>query len=135
MGWGKRSWGKKFNNKKTVIDGHEFDSLMEAARYRQLKLLLHSGDIRGLKLQPPFTIVQDYQRPGESTKSGLRKIPKTEFVADFRYIEAETGYEIIEDVKGHKTAEFNLKRKLFEIQYIVENYPHIQFRLITKDMI
>lgn len=44
----------KFKNKKTKIDGITFDSRKEANRYLELKLMLKTGKISELKLQPIY---------------------------------------------------------------------------------
>ena len=46
----------KYGNKKTIVDDIEFDSIAEARRYRELKLLEAAGEIEGLVLQPPFPL-------------------------------------------------------------------------------
>lgn len=87
----------KYRNVKTVVDGMQFDSKKEAARYGQLKLLQRAGKISDLRLQPKFDIVV----------CGT-KICK--YIADFEYI--ENGIAIVEDVKGKRTREYILKKKL-----------------------
>jgi hypothetical protein len=52
-----------------------------------------------LRYQVPFEIIPE--QDGESAAS---------YVADFTYI--ENGMFVVEDVKGHRTAEYILKRKL-----------------------
>jgi hypothetical protein len=131
MGWNRRR-GNKHNNRITWLDGHKFQSLMERQRYVQLCLLSDSGAIRDLKVHPEFEIIPAYPRPGEPTRSGERQIPITIYEADFAYVETDTGYLIIEDVKGQVLPVFQLKRKLFELQYVIDDYPKVQFRLITQ---
>ena len=38
------------------------------------------------------------------------------YIADFQYIEKD-GTEVVEDVKGFKTKEYNIKKKLFLHKY------------------
>lgn len=46
----------KYNSRKTVVNGIPFDSQKEAGRFGELLLLLKAGKIKGLKLQPEFTL-------------------------------------------------------------------------------
>jgi len=107
----------KYYNKRTTIDGYEFDSKAEARRYQQLKILEKAGQIKRLELQPRYLLQ-------ESFKKGKKTHRKIEYIADFRYIENKK--IIVEDVKGKETDVFKIKRKLFEYKY-----PDIEFR-ITK---
>lgn len=90
---------RKFGNKHCVIDGLKFHSLKEGARYRELKLLQSAGKIKDLKLQVKFDI-----------KIHCTKV--CTYIADFTYL--ENGKYIVEDVKGMRTAVFNLKKKLLK---------------------
>lgn len=101
----------KYNNTKTTVDGIRFDSKREATRYSQLKLLERAGLITDLVLQPRFELIPKYEING-------RKIRKTEYVADFQYV--ENAEIIIEDVKGMKTEVYKIKKKLFEFKYQTE---------------
>ena len=98
----------KYNNKKTVVNGIKFDSKKEASRYAELELLNRSGLIFSLELQPRFEIVPTHKWNGKTQR-------KKSYVADFRYI--KDGVEIVEDVKGMRTAVYILKRSLFLTQY------------------
>ena len=90
----------KFNNKKTKVDGHLFDSKKEAKRYEELKLLQAAGEVWKLQLQPRFPLWVN------GTKVGT-------YIADFMY-ETSDGKIIIEDVKSPatKTPVYNLKKKI-----------------------
>lgn len=87
----------KYHNRKTVVDGIVFDSKAEASRYGTLKLFSQAGLITDLQLQVPFLIVVNGQ-----------KICK--YIADFVY--TEEGRQVVEDVKGVRTREYVIKRKL-----------------------
>ena len=101
----------KYNAKKTAVDGITFDSRKEAERYKELKALELVGKIDRLELQPRF-VLQDKHQCADGEK--MRKV---EYVADFEYIEKETGHTIVEDVKGMKTEAYKLKRKWFKCKY------------------
>ena len=50
--------------KKCQVDGIKFDSLKEARRYQELRLLERAGKIADLRLQVPFF---SYRRSGTKT--------------------------------------------------------------------
>lgn len=100
----------KYKAKKIIVDGSKFDSKKEACRYKELKLLERAGRIRDLKLQPVY-LLQDKFRYHDKAQ---RKIT---YIADFSYIDCETGENIVEDVKGFKTDVYMLKKKLFLYKY------------------
>jgi hypothetical protein len=104
----------KYGNKKAVRNGITFDSQKEAARYDQLMLMLCAGEIRDLKLQPEFTLQEAFTTPlGERVRA-------IKYRADFAYERPTepdcTGaihwLPVVEDVKGYKTKEYELKKKL-----------------------
>ena len=89
----------KYNAKKTNIDGHTFDSQKEADYYCELKLKLQAKKIKGFCLQPIFILAE-----------GLK------YKADFIVFNNDGTSEII-DVKGFKTKEYKIKKKIFEDKY------------------
>lgn len=91
----------KFNASKTEIDGIVFDSKKEAARYKELQLLLKAGVIGLLELQVPY----------ELNEGGSHSL---KYVADFVYIRTDTGEKVVEDTKGFRTAIYKKKRKLMK---------------------
>ena len=96
----------KYNAKKTVVDGIEFDSIREAERYRELKLLERGKEIRNLVLQPRFLLQDKFvDKHGKTHR-------KIEYVADFLYIDKDDK-AIVEDVKGVLTDVYKIKKKLF----------------------
>ena len=96
----------KYNAKKSTVDGHTFDSIREAERYRELKLLEKGKEIRNLVLQPRFLLQDEF-----FDKNGV-KHKKIEYVADFLYID-KAGRNIVEDVKGVLTDVYKIKKKMF----------------------
>lgn len=101
----------KYNNRKVTVDNIQFDSIKEADRYIELKLLQRAGKIQDLELQPKFELIPKY-------KIGGRSVRKMEYVADFKYI--ENGKTVVEDVKGMKTEVYKIKKKLFEFIFNIE---------------
>ena len=102
----------KYGNRKTVRNGITFDSQKEAARYDALMLLLAAGEIKDLKLQPEFTLQEAFTTPQGERVRAIR------YRADFAYRKrvregVDTRWErVVEDVKGFRTKDYELKRKL-----------------------
>lgn len=109
----------KYGNRKVVRDGIKFDSEREAARFTELKVLRAMGRIRDLRLQVNFTLVEGYK-----TIEGKRIKPMV-YRADFVYERATEPdcngtvhwLREIEDVKGMKTKDYLLKKKLMQDKY------------------
>lgn len=102
----------KYNSRKAVVNGISFDSQKEAARYRALMILVEAEQIKDLKLQPEFTLQEAFKTPeGEAVRA-------VRYRADFSYLRpvregVDTRWErVVEDVKGYKTKEYEIKRKL-----------------------
>lgn len=101
----------KYHNIKTEIDNIVFHSKREAARYRELKLLVSAGVIKDLVLQPKFVLL-DKGVTAYGTKYG-----QICYIADFMYYDIERGYPVVEDSKGFKTTIYSAKKKLFMARY------------------
>ena len=97
----------KYGAKPVTIDGHRFPSQAEGRRYEELKLLRDNGAIKGLELQPRYKI-------------RIGGIHVTTYVADFRYVDIETGETVVEDVKGFVTDVYKLKKKLVKAVHGIE---------------
>ena len=113
----------KYGNQKTIVDGIEFDSRLEAVRYQQLRLLEKAGSISDLKLQVEFQVIQGWLNPdtGEKIKGSM-------YIADFMYNDLDKQQIIVEDTKGKETPDFRLKWKLVQ-----SLYPQYVFRKVTRD--
>lgn len=96
----------KYKNRKFETDGILFDSKREAFRWQELKTMQAAGIIQGLKRQVKFELLP-YQK--QFKERGVQ------YVADFVYY--ENGVKIVEDVKGFRTKEYIIKRKLFRWLY------------------
>jgi len=88
----------KYRNRATTIDNHRFASLREAARYRELALLLAAGEIRNLELQVRFPLL-------------VNGVKICTYIADFCYFSKDGKYTV-EDSKGYATPLYKLKRRL-----------------------
>ena len=98
------SFPSKYHAKKVTVNGITFDSKKEADRYKVLSMLEQVGHIKDLKRQVKFELI-----PSQKVDGKVVERPCT-YVADFTYYK---GYDyIVEDVKGFKTPEYVIKRKL-----------------------
>ncbi len=96
----------KYHNRKTIVNGHTFDSKKEANRYSELLLLERAGAIHDLRTQVKYVLIPS-QRSKETGKVIERECS---YKADFVYTEG--GETVVEDVKGFRTKEYIIKRKL-----------------------
>lgn len=98
----------KYHNKKVEYDGIKFDSEKEKNRYIGLKQLERLGVIQNLQRQVKYELQPSFKLNGKTIRS-------ITYIADFVYI--QDGVEVIEDVKGMRTKEYLLKKKMFEYKY------------------
>ena len=110
----------KYHNVKT----RGYDSAKEAERARVLHLLEKAGKIRDLREQVRYELIPaayDISTkivPGKDGKPD--KVQTVEkcveraayYVADFVYVDCATEETVVEDVKGVRTKEYVLKRKM-----------------------
>lgn len=87
------------NVKTTTSDGIKHDSIKEANRWCELKLLERAGMIQDLQRQVKFLLIpkQEGERP-------------VYYIADFVY--TENGNKVVEDAKGCRTEVYKLKKKM-----------------------
>lgn len=90
----------KFNAQQKAANGRVYHSTGEQERAIELQWLLKIGEISNLRYQVRYEIIP--RQPGERPVS---------YTADFVYNDKH-GNLIVEDVKGHRTAEYRMKRKL-----------------------
>lgn len=89
-----------------TLDGIVFDSKKEMHRYAELLLLVRSGDVIDMHRQVPFRLE-------------VNGVDCGSWRADFVYQDRE-GRLVVEDVKGHRTPLYKLKKKLVEAIYDVK---------------
>lgn len=101
-----KSGGGKKRNKygNTKTDGR--DSKKENSRARELRLRLQAGLISGLREQVSFILI-----PAQVNGEGKMEQPVS-YIADFVYVDTETGRTVVEDTKGYRTKDYIIKRKL-----------------------
>lgn len=110
----------KHNARKTprIVNGetYYFDSKAEAKRFDYLVSLLRAGRISDLSLQPQFILQDGFTHNG-------KKYQSVKYTADFKY--TMSGDVIIEEVKGHKTEAYSIRKRLFLKKY-GGNYKFIE---------
>jgi hypothetical protein len=98
----------KYNATPTTVDGKRFASKKEARRYAELKQLEQARAIRYLRTQLCYPL---------KVNGALIAT----YVADFVYVDAARGNaQVVEDVKGFKTREYTIKKKLMRALYGIE---------------
>jgi len=114
--WGNYYKSRKYGNSKVTLDDMTFDSKREARRYQELVLLKESGEISDLQTQVKYVLIPPQREPDTiGPRGGVKpgRLIETEcsYIADFVYKDKD-GNEIVEDVKGYRTKEYIIKRKL-----------------------
>jgi hypothetical protein len=103
----------KYHNKQVTVDGIRFDSVREANRWQELKLMERAHEITELQRQVPFKLV-----PTCKTRRG-KTVYGVSYIADFVYKD-KMGRQVVEDAKGIKTEVYKLKYKLMLWIYGIE---------------
>lgn len=96
-------WNKYHAKKAFALNGVLCDSRKERDRYNILLMREKAGEITDLQYQVVFELI-----PNQRTSKGVLR--KCSYVADFVYL--ENGQRIVEDTKGKKTREYQIKKKL-----------------------
>lgn len=94
----------KYHSRKITRDGLVFDSVKEYRRFCELSLLERAGAIAELKRQVKFELI-----PSQRVNGKVVERPCA-YVADFVY--QQDGKIVVEDVKGVRTKDYILKRKM-----------------------
>ena len=97
----------KYGAVKTEYNGVIYASRAEANRASELYALERAGVIRNIVRQRKYPII-------------INGIKVFTYLADFNYFDIEKDREVVEDVKGVRTAMFNLKKKCVEASYGIE---------------
>src|SRR5690349_2426269 len=98
----------KYHNVRVACDGYVFDSKREMQHYQELKLLVYTGQIRDLQLQPAFSL-------------DVNGVHIANYIGDFAYTDLRGSY-VVEDVKSAatRTAVYRLKKRLVKALYNVD---------------
>lgn len=99
----------KFHAKPQIVDGIRFDSIAEAKRYGELKLLQRAGQIERLECHPTWRLTVNGTFVGN-------------FTPDFKYydIGGKKPELVVEDVKSKVTAKgeaYRLRLKVWQALY------------------
>jgi hypothetical protein len=100
----------KYGSKKTEYNGVIYDSKKEANRATQLDWLQKDHQISGLKRQVKFSWIETHQKDFVSDEVKFKR----SYIADFVYFDHAIKKEVVEDAKGHLTAEYKKKKKIVE---------------------
>lgn len=105
----------KYNNTKCSIKfqhiTYHFDSKAEMNYFALLAERVKKFEIDKLDLQPQFDLSEPFIIDTDKTKSGKSRIPIMRYTPDFEYY--ENGKKIVVEVKGMKTASYQIRLKLF----------------------
>ena len=117
----KNAGAPKYGNRKTIVDGIRFDSQKEARRYQYLKWAEGQGLIYQLRLQQDFTLQEAFTASDGERHRAIRykadftyRIgpPQSRYVIEDHWMKLPTGALVIEDTKGVRTKEYNMKKKM-----------------------
>lgn len=105
----------KYHSKKITVGGETFDSLKECERWHELQRMQTKGEIRSLCRQVRYNLIPTQREPDIVGPKGGHRQGKiiergVDYVADFAYY--RDNKMVVEDVKGYKTPEYIIKRKL-----------------------
>lgn len=97
----------KYHNKHVIVGSERFDSMKEARRHQELKLLERAGRISKLERQVTYQLMPSVRIAGEQ-----RARPALRFKVDFRYV--ENGQTVVEDSKGYSDTAFRIRQHLMK---------------------
>lgn len=112
------SIGKKRKKKKTVIDGIEFDSKLEANHYELMKA---DKDIEILDVHKTFKLMPKFQYigfPKFNKRTHRHMIYTPDFVIKFKGVDKPIAVES----KGHPRKDYMIRKKLFTLYYSDDYY-------------
>ena len=96
----------KYNARKTTVCGIAFDSRREAEYYLLLREKKRLGEIKSIDLQPTYTLLEGFR-----DNQGKPQKPIT-YTPDF-LVEYDDGRREVIEVKGMRTRDYFLRKKLF----------------------
>lgn len=101
-----REQRNKYHARKTTVYGRTFDSKREAEVYLMLREKLRLGEIKHLECQPTYTLLEGFR---DNQGKPQREITYT---PDF-LVEYDDGRREVIEVKGVRTRDYVLRKKLF----------------------
>lgn len=103
----------KYHNKKTTIDGINFDSKKESKYYPIFKKLEQQGKIKNLILQEKFHFIIN-GNPLIIRSKGYPNGRRISYSADYSFFDMEQNKQRVIDIKGLQTDVFKIKKALME---------------------
>lgn len=94
----------KYHNKKVECDGIIFDSIKEKIYYDELEVLRKAGEVIEFERQVTFELQPKFKHAGKTERA-------IKYIADF-VVKYKDGRTVVVDVKGFRTKEYLLKRKM-----------------------
>jgi hypothetical protein len=95
----------KFGAIRTEVDGIKFDSLREARRWAELRLMERAGEIRNLRRQVAIALI------GRDGPLRTRTGRPMKLTVDFVYEDRLSGWAVVhEDSKGAVTRDYEVRR-------------------------
>ena len=104
----------KYHARKTTVCGHTFDSRREAEWYMMLREKLRLGEIKHLECQPTYTLLEGFRDNQGKPQKAITYTP------DF-LVEYDDGRREVIEVKGVRTRDYLLRKKLFLYKMRKEN--------------
>ena len=99
----------KFGAIATTVDGIRFDSLKEARRWGELRLMEKAGEIRNLRRQVKIPLI------GQAAPLKTRTGRAMKMTVDFAYEDSRLGWaEVLEDSKGTPTRDYEVRRAVVQ---------------------
>lgn len=102
----------KYGARRTSCGVHDHDSAKEAKRCGELRLMERSGAINQLTRQVPYPFI-------------INGVKIATYISDFNYCDPSVegdarAQRVVEDCKGFRTREYQIKKKLMKALYGVE---------------
>lgn len=110
----------KYGAKKIEIDGHVFDSKRESEYYTKYKKMVDNGLLASVELQPKFELQEHFRDDGGKMERAIN------YTADF-LLTAPDGAQTVVEVKGFKTRDYILRRKMFKYKFR-DKYKFVEVR-------
>lgn len=105
----------KYRAVKATADGIVFDSKKERDYYCYLKMLQQAGEVEDIRCQVEYELQPKFKHGGKTIRA-------IKYIADFVVTNKDGTVDVI-DVKGFRTKEYMLKKKI-----LLFKYPYIKFK-------
>lgn len=111
----------KYHAHKITTPEGVFDSRREWIRWLELQALERAGEISQLHRQQSFELIPvQREEPTIGVRGGVKQGKVIEracyYIADYTYLD-KAGNMVVEDCKGFRTKEYQIKRKLLLYRY------------------